>query len=507
MDLVKTTNEAINDAISEGHNEILIGQQLCRLFFKNDDGQAFELTDTQSQLFMMILLKRSLRNQVISYTQWGKSNTVAMAVDLRSIVFSEDFTIIAGQQDKSDIIMSKAINHLFDHPALEAQIDPLSVPKLERLRHEKSRERVTWRDGGQIRALTASAQNRQRVKEVVTGQGARNVIADEASLIPDDLWAMIMRMLGGFKDSFLLKIGNPFYRNHFFQTWNSDKYAKLLVDYEQGLREGRLSLEYVEEMRALPFFDVLYECKFPAEDEIMFGGYRRLISDELLQNAFITEEEFQQMCTVEIKDENGKVINRVPEGEGRLGGDFAGGGNDRSAYVVRWPKVMKLLETNKIADTMQQVPIIENYMKVYGIKDTNTSLDAGGLEGISDRLHEKEHPVNSIMFGQSPPDIEEADGKNAKQRYKNIRAYMYYQMVRWLEDGGKIVEDNGFYEFLVINYKEDSEKKFQIQPKEELKKIMRQLNLTVTSPDVPDAAVLTFVDNREAVTEDDWSFG
>lgn len=499
MNLAQVTTEAIaevNRNPFSGEREV--AKQLCRLFFKNDDGMPFELTDGQADIFLAILLKRDPRVHVMTYTQYGKSETVGMAVVLRSIVFCEDWTIVAGQQQKSDIIMGKAINHLFDHPALEEQIDPLGVPHIERLRHEKSRERVTWRDGGQIKALTASANNRKKVREAVTGQGARNIVQDEASLIPDDLQAMILRMLGGFPDSFLMKIGNPFYRNHFLRSWQSARYKKIFIDYNQGLKEGRLTRDFVEEMRNEPFFDVLYEVKFPASDEVLSGGYRKLVTDDLLEGAFITEEEFERdYCTLEITNRLGEKI-KVPEGRPKHGGDFAGGGNDRSAYVVRWPSVMKIIETNKIADTMQQVPIVRSHLDKYNINAMDSSIDYGGLgQGVGDRLHELEVEVNRVMFGESAPD-------DQKHKYKNMRAYIYYQLLLWIKKGGKIVKNDAIYELLVVNYKESSEGKFQIQPKDELKKLMKDLGLQVTSPDVPDAMALTFAEPSDMLSAEDF---
>lgn len=498
MNLAETTAEAIAEATNNQAKEKVVAKQLCRMFFKDDNGKPFDLTDGQADIFLAILLKRDPRVEVITYTQYGKSETVAMATDLRSIVFKEDFTIIAGQQDKSDIIMGKAISHLFDHPALERQIDPLSIPSLERLKHERSRERVTFLDGGEIRSLTASANNRQKVRESVIGIGARNVIEDEASIIPDDLQAMIMRMLGGFKDSFIMKIGNPFYRNHFMKTWQSSRYKKIFIDYHQGIREGRITEDFIEEMRqeAGPFFDVLYECKFPESDEILSGGYRKLIPDTMLEKAFISEEEYQKLCTREIKQ--GENTFKVPDGQGRLGADFAGGGNDRSAYVHRWPAVMKLQSTNKLEDTMQQVPIVEENIDNYGVNDTDAGLDYGGLgQGITDRLHERDRFVNGVHFGQRSTD---------PAKYKNARAEMYYLLRQWIAQGGKIVKDDSWYELLSVNYKVDSEKKFQIEPKEDLKKRMKQLGLTVNSPDVADAGALTFASNEEMVEEDDFEF-
>lgn len=473
-------------------------KRLCAMFFKDDDGNPFRLVDGQADIWNVIMLKRHQRNQVETTTQYGKSETISMAVVLRSITYHEKWTILAGDQNKSDIIMGKAIQHIFDHPTLIEQIEMAGLPKLEKLKHQKSQDRITWRDGGEIRTLTADARNRKRVKESLTGQGARNIIEDEAALIPDDLQAMVMRMLGGHKDSFLLKIGNPFYRNHFYRTSKSKKYFRLRITWEQAVAEGRLTMDFIEEMRHEPFFDVLYEVKFPPDDEVVTGGYRRLFSDEMISNAIITQEEYEVM--LDHAGEDGTVVlpngERVLTGERRLGGDFAGGGSDRSSYTFRTPQVMKLISTNKIDDTMQQVPIVEEYADGYDVLNANVGVDYGGLgQGIGDRLYEKDRYVVKVMFGGS---------SSEPKKYKNARAEMYFKLHDWLREGGKIVDSPEWQELAVVYYKSDSSGRFQIEPKEDLKKRLKELGLTVTSPDVPDSAVLTFADNSDMIDDDDF---
>lgn len=398
--------------------------------------------------------------------------------------------------------MNKVIQHVFDDEKLAKKLELDKDMPLERLKRERSKEKITWLGGGSIRILSAQTGNRNVIKEALIGEGGQNIIEEEAPHIPDDVQAMIMRMLMGHKDNYLLKIGNAFNRNHYFKSHNSDKYNKLTIDYHQGIEEGRITEEMIEEVKDLPFFKELYECIFPEQSDLAAGGYRKLISDELLNNAFITEEQFiRDYCTKQIFDNNSKINRMIPEGRAKLGSDFAGGGNDRSAYVIRWVdiKVMMLLSTNRIGDTMQQVPIIEHYMEDFEIDEEDVALDYGGLgQGVGDRLTEKENAVQLIMFGQSAPELE-------KDKYKNMRAYMYYQFFLYLKNGGKIVMNDAFYELLVVNYKEDSEKKFQIQPKEELKKLMKELSMSVTSPDVADAGALTFADSSHIIGEEDFA--
>ena len=459
---------------------------LVSKFFKNDEGEPFLLTDGQADIFNCIWTKRFPRNQIVAATQYGKSEVVAMALLLRTTTFGEKFAIISGQMDKAMIIMSKVIQHAFDHKHFISLLELDQNMPLDRLKRERTRDSLTFKGGGAIKAFTANSKNRQAVREALTGFGSPNIVEDEASLVPDDVQAMILRMLGGHKEQFLLKIGNPFYRNHFHRTWKSNKYNRIFIDYHQALREGRYSEDFIEEMSVEPFFDVLYECKFPDRNDLLTDGYKALIPEDLLENAYITLEEAQS---------KGLFTGRI-----RLGGDFAGGGSDRTAYIARWPKVAMLLSTNKNKDTMTQVPIIENYIKEYKIEHSDVGLDYGGLgQGVSDRLIEKDVNVNPVLFGEGAPDGE-------RKKYLNMRAYMYYRLLRWLKKGGKLIKCDGFNELLSVNYKSDSERKLQIQSKEQLKKIMKELGIKASSPDIADALVLTFANNSKMVTEDDFGF-
>lgn len=463
----------------------LTARKLVSRFFKNDDGEPFILTDGQCDIFNCIWTKRFPRNQIIASTQYGKSEVVGMALLLRVTTFNEKFAIISGQMEKAKIIMSKVIQHAFDHQYFISLLELEKDMPLERLKRERSKETLTFKGGGSIKAFTANSKNRQAVREALTGFGSPNIIEDEASLVPDDVQAMILRMLGGQKQQFLLKIGNPFYRNHFLRTWMNSKYNRIFIDYNQAVQEGRYSDDFIEEMRAEPFFDVLYECHFPERVSLTGDGYEPLFPEQLLQDAYISLEEATEL--------------NLFTGRTRLGGDFAGGGHDRSAYVLRWPKVMMLAGQNKLSDTMQQVPIVEKYIKTKEIAHWDVGLDGGGLgQGVGDRLKEKGIAVNAVMFGASCPEPE---------RYLNMRSYMYYKLLKWLKNGGRIVRDDGFNELLSVNYKSDSERKLQIQPKEQLKKVMKDLGIIATSPDIADAAVLTFANNSKMVTEDDFGFG
>lgn len=442
-------------------------KDLARTLHCGPNGEPLELTDGHAEIYGTVFYRKHPRNQIITATRYGKSYTLSKAILNRSVTCREPWLILAPDEKKTQIIMGYVIDSLFDNNLWLDQVDLDGISTLERLKHERSRSRITFRNGGEISTLTANAGNRKRVIDSLTGQGATNIVEDEAGLIPDDLQAMVMRMLGDSHDNFLLKISNPFLRNHFLRSWQNDRYNKIFIDYLQGLREGRYTQDYIDEMKGEPFFDVLYECRFPDADQFLEGGYRRLLSDDELENAFI--DEYTPTDTDQIY----------------LGCDFAGGGNDRSAYICRTDEVMWLHSTNQLSNLMDQANIILQISDDYKIDPIRINTDAGGLgQGVGDYLH-REHSFtcNNIMFGESAQD---------KTRFKNIRAEMYYRLAQWIRDGGKIVRHEAFYELLSIAYKTDTERKFQIQPKDELKKRMSIQGVTASSPDVADGAALTF---------------
>ena len=449
-------------------------KQTVRTYFKNDYGDPLEMTDSQADIFLCIVTRQWLRVEVIAPTQYGKSTIIAVALIIASTTDHEYFGIVTGSEPKSQIIMEKVIQHTFDHPKFTSLLDLDPNEPLDRIRRQRSRTNITWKGGGGIRTFTADARNRQRVKESLTGFGAKNIIEDEASLIPDDLQAMIMRMIGGFKDGFLFKIGNPFYRNHFMRTWNSDKYQHIFVDYHNALAEGRYTESFIEEMRDEAFFDVLYECKFPDDDQINQEGWRRLILDKELEDAF---------------DEADLEVPR-PKGVPRLGVDVAAGGNNYSAFVLRYDNYAVLLEKNRDPDLMAQVARIERYMQEYGIDGAYVGVDDVGVgHGVTNRLAERGIAVNAVKEGARAVESD---------KYLNTRAENYWLMGQWVKAGGKLIKNDDFYQLAQINYKEDSSSRLKIEPKADLQK------RGIMSPDVADALTLTF-SNIVVVTADDFA--
>jgi len=358
--------------------------------------------------------------------------------------------------------MGYIIGHIFDHDAIKAMFRIGRDESLERIRRERRKDKITFRLGsGEIGGVYILSVEGKRVKEVIDaimGFGARNVILDESGLISDGHYAGVKRMLGGHKDNFLFEIGNPFRRNHFLRIWRDPNYHHIKIPWQQGVAEGRVSEEFIDEMRKEAFFNILYDVEFPEEEAIDAKGYMPLLTEKQLELA-------------EVKD-----IDLF--GELRLGNDVAGGGRNYSVIVLRGENGAKVLYRRSNPDTMSFTGEILTVMKIKNVLDQNTSVDNVGVgKGVYDRLKEQKDKVNGVNFGKAPDNREE---------FLNKKAECYWRLKRWIETGGKLVKDSGFRELLDIKYKVQSDRKIKIKSKEEM------ANEGIPSPDVADALALTF---------------
>jgi len=417
------------------------------------------LTNAQKEIFKLITFKKNQRNQIIAPTQYGKSLTVALAVLVRALASGERFIILAPSQAKAQIIMGYIIDHCFDNALFLDQLEVEPDEKLDHLRRYRRRDFITFKTGGGVRTLSLDARNSKRNIEAAMGFGGNRIILDESSLIDDTLYSTVKRMLGGYpyNDQFLLEIGNPFYRNHFYRTWHSPSYNKIFIDYNIGLKEGRYSKEFIEEMRQEAFFDILYECKFPSEEEIDNQGYRQLL----------TMEDVEECQT-----------DKYIQGKDWILGVDIGAGGDFNVYILRNQDFAFIESKNQSNDTMTNVLEVERIIKDYKIHPANVYIDDTGVgKGVTDRLKEKGYMVNAVSFGQEAQD---------KTRYRNIKAQIYWQLRQWIKSGGKLYKDSNWIQLTWIKYKISTDKLLQIEPKDDL------IRRTGKSPDFADALALTF---------------
>ena len=438
-------------------------KQLVALRYKNSQGQPFQLTDGQAEIFEVIAKRKYPRNHVLSYTQFGKSDVVSMAVLTRITTFPEKWAIVAPSNKKAHIIMSYLIGHVFDNEFTTALFEVEKGESIDRIRRERSKDRLTFKlPDGQISEVFTLSSEGKRTKDLLDalmGFSSPNIIIDESSLIDDIQMVGIIRMLGGHKDNFLFEIGNAMRRNHFFRDSINPAYHHINIDCYRGLKEGRISQEFIDEMRTKPMFSMLYENKFPAQDAIDASGFGPLYADTELQN---------------------KIKPSVDLfGELRMGCDVAGEGSNFSVIVLRGKNGAKVLYKEHTPDTMAFVSVIIEMYRKYNPE--RIYIDKVGIgKPVYDRLMEigeLYQKITGVIAGESASDA---------QSYFNKRAEMFWRQREWINTAE--LEGNHWFDLLDVRYKVQSDRKVKIKSKEEMTKD------GVMSPDVADALSLTFYD-------------
>lgn len=484
-----------------------IAHTLVKKLFKNDYGEPFDMTGGQIQLFRAIYEKQHPRTQFECYTQYGKSDTVSMAVLLRATTFAEKWPILGATKDKAGIIMSKIIKHIFENDYTLAKFQVDDDETLEAIKRYKAKDHISFNvDGkgsmGEIITLSADAKKKNAdAGDILIGHGAANLIADDAALIPDMIWGKAMRMLGGHKDNFLLKITNSFGRNHAYRSAvdsdnrrgchlpedyvppNNPNYHRIVIDYLQGIAEGRMTPEYVEEMRKIldpVMFGILYECAFPPADMLIDGEWIPILTDD--------QVEIAQKRQVE------------PSGLKRLAGDVAEGTNF-NAFVLRFDNVARVRDKTTEKDLMKTADKFVEIQRMEAVNDYMSFLDGIGVgAGVVARVRQMNVNVNGIKVGDAPTKKTQAELQADPQEYFNLRAELYWKLRTWVVQGGALEPHKDWMQLSKIYYRVTSDKKIQIMSKQEMR--ARGLLGMSESTDVPDALSLTFapfqVPNTEA---------
>jgi len=437
--------------------------------YRDYSGNPFQLTDGQEEIFEIIAKRKYPRTQCICYTQYGKSETVSMAVLTRITTFPEKWALVAPSHKKARIIMGALVSHTFDNEYTLAMLEIEKGERLEHIRRERSKDRMTFKhpDGslGEVFTISSEGKRTKDLMDALMGFGAPNVIIDESSLIEDIQYAGIFRMLGGHEDNFLFEIGNPLRRNHFLKTSLDPLYHHINIDYEQGIREGRISREFIEEMRTKPMFAQLYENRFPPQDAVDSGGFAPLYTDTDLESRIKPKIELF--------------------GELRMGCDIAGEGSNYSVIVLRANNGAKILYREHTPDTMAFVSKIVELVKEHTPR--RLYVDKVGIgKPVYDRLLEIPDMYDnegSIVIG-----VIAGEKATDEENFFNKRAEMFWRQREWMSSAH--LEGEGWLDLLDVRYKVQSDKKVKMKTKKEMMKE------GIDSPDVADSLSLTFYEEE-----------
>jgi len=233
---------------------------LCKYFFNAN------LTDGQKEIVQTIAFQTHRRVCINAMTRYGKSQSVAWGVSLL-ILLNPDLKIalIGPTRDQTAIIRNYVAEIIVASPIFEGLLETSKGSDVSRLRKEASRKRYTFANGCELRILSAHGE-----AEGLMGFGADVVVIDEACLISNEAYAKILRMLGdNAEKSVLIELANPWdSATRYYEHYISPRFKTIHIGWERALGEGRITQEFVDEMRheLTPIeFTVLYDSQFPEQ--------------------------------------------------------------------------------------------------------------------------------------------------------------------------------------------------------------------------------------------------
>jgi len=396
-------------------------KSLCKAFFDID------LTPGEEQIVKAVAFPHNKRVIICCMTRYGKSFSISMGI-LLWILLNKDkkIAIIAPTNEKTTIIRNH-IAYFVANSSIFSQMLDIDKSGIERIRKEVSKRRMTWKNGIEMRTLSAEGTGQQ-----LMGFGANLVIVDEECDIDFEVYrSKITRMLGDSPDSIYIGIGNPWHRdNQMYQHWIDPTWHKIHINATQALTEGRIGQQFLDEQRSILSpreFQVLYDAVFPEESV-----------DQLIKYAWIQN-----------------AIRPLPmglTGIKKCGIDVARMGTDLSVltYGVKTKDniyVVQGIEDHPQQDTMQTVANALKLNQEQGFD--KIVVDTSGLgAGVTDRLREakKENRLkaeiiayeggkSSIMdFKRKTP-----ERKEIRTRFLNIKAEAYFHLRNLFEEGRIII--------------------------------------------------------------------
>ena len=203
-----------------------------------------------------------------------------------------------------------------------------------------------------------------------------------------------------------------------------------------------------------------------------------------------------------------KARKRKVDGYGPiiLGVDPARGGGDKTGMVDRQGRrlgghISKLIDNDDLMATVGEVSKEIKRLTPLGLK--KVAIDTTGLgAGLYDRLRELHGSelIQAVNFAQSAYD---------KKHYTNRRAEMWDLMRQWLEEpaGVQVPDDDQFQGDICAPVRGKGATQFNsnsqlvLESKDHIKERLTH------SPDLGDAAALTFSIDFSSLNETDWSYG
>jgi hypothetical protein len=375
----------------------------------------------QTPILNAILNPEVKRASIRAATRSGKSFiTAAVIIADCCLTSNTKVGIIAPSRDKTKIIMTYILE-LLSSSSLESMIDldMMGLAKIERLKREVSKTRVTFKNGSSIEIKTADVKGKGFS---LMGAGYDKIIIDESAELTSEVWSKIARMLLESPKSKVVELYNPWFLNHCFDHSQDPGWFAIKISYQDCIAEGRFTQEQIdmaiEEIKNPIDRRVLLEAEFPETSDNSLFSYEKILKAQR-----------------EVHEPNSTPEKILGIDVARLGRD------DTIVYLVyRYGGlfvVKKMWQLNKQRLTKSAGDIIDIMEKeeIDVVKIDSTGI-GGGLE---DNL--KEYIDNSDLDIELVPIVfsEKADDVHNLNRKSDI----FFNLASIFDKGGIVIpEDN-----------------------------------------------------------------
>ena len=233
-------------------------------------------------------------------TRYGKSMCVAIGVCLY-IWFNNDkkIAIIAPQDGQASILRNYIADFIIRSKWMSELVDIDRGGGIERLKKEASRKRWTFKNGCELRTISAHGEANR-----LMGFGADLLIVDESALVSTEAWARLTRMLGDDpENSILIELSNPWTMAcKYYEHYTSGRFHTIHIDYKTAIKEGRTTKKFIEEMRVenTPlFFTVFYDSWFPTESDSQLISFKHI---QVAENQAWNLSKGKKIISVDVAD-------------------------------------------------------------------------------------------------------------------------------------------------------------------------------------------------------------
>ena len=269
--------------------DILSTKALVKWLFPRN-AAAQNMTYYQAYIVKRIAFSEAKRLNISAFTRYGKTQFVAIGVAIYILLNKNKKVVFIGPTDEqAGIIKNYMAELILDCSLLLGIADIELRSKAERIRAEASQRRMTFSNGCEYRVVTAHGKGFSAM-----GHGGDLLVMDEAALISRESYSKIMRMLGDdAENAVFVELFNPWDRDtKAYDHSISPRFERIQISYRIGLEEGRITEDFVEEMRGdmTPLeFTVLYESRFPDEAEDSLHSLKHISRAEELSFGFLDE--------------------------------------------------------------------------------------------------------------------------------------------------------------------------------------------------------------------------